>query len=83
MNGTYPLPVSHNIAGETRTTPYWLADGIYPKWPCFVHTVSHPTTEEKQMGKYQEGVRKNVERAFCILQTKLHIVARTSRFGLK
>ena len=83
-NGTYPLPVSYKIAGETLTIPYWLADVVYPKSPRFVHTVSHSTTrKEKLMGKCQEGARKDVEREFGVLQAKWHIVARSSRFWLK
>ena len=39
-DGSYPPPLQYKTAGETRNVPYWLADGIYPRWPCFVQTVT-------------------------------------------
>ena len=38
-NGSYPPPVEYNLMEIIRNIPYWLADGIYPKWPVFVHTL--------------------------------------------
>lgn len=79
-SGEYPLPIRYQIAGEDRNIPYWLADGIYPEWPMFVQTVSEPTTKkEKLMAGCQEGARKDVERAFGVLQAKWHIIVRPCR----
>ena len=64
-----------------RNKPYWLADLIYPKWPIFFHTCSDPVTEkEKLLAREQEGARKDVERAFGVLQAKWHIVTLPARF---
>ena len=83
-NGPYPVLIEYEVAGETRYMPYWLADGIYPNWSCFVQTVSHPVTKkETQMATCQEAARKDVERAFGVLQGKWHIIARHSRFWYK
>ena len=80
-DGTYPPSMKYKISGTMRNILYWLADGIYPKWPCFVQTVSHPTTmKEKLMAASQESARKDVERAFGVLQAKWQRVARPSRF---
>lgn len=67
--------------GSKRNIPYWLADGIYPKWPVFVHTVAEPISEkEKCMTRSQEADRKDVERAFGVLQAKWNIISRPRRF---
>ncbi|CDF35965.1 unnamed protein product [Chondrus crispus] len=80
-NGSYPPPVEYNLMENVRNIPYWLVDGIYPKWPVFVHTLSEPLTEkEKCMTRNQEAARKDVERAFGVLQSKWNIIARPGRF---
>lgn len=83
-SGEYPPAVEYRLAGELCSTPYWLADGIYPKYPFFVQTVQSPVTKkEKLMAKMQESRRKDSERAFGVLQGKFHIIARPSRFWSK
>ncbi|XP_047979103.1 uncharacterized protein LOC125221021 [Salvia hispanica] len=48
---------------------YYLADGIYRRWPVFVKTVRQPFGAKKQFfERKQEGARKDVERAFGVLQ---------------
>jgi hypothetical protein len=51
---------------------YYLADGIYPDWSTFVK-ISHEPVEEKnrRFVKRHEVCRKNVERAFGVLQSRL------------
>ena len=79
-SGAYPPPIEYTIAGEKRSIPYCFADGIYPKWPCFLQTVSHPVTQkEKLLASCQEERRKDIERAFGVLQAKWHIIVRPSR----
>ena len=52
-----------------------LADGIYPDWPIFMKTIPMPVGEkQKVFAKVQEGVRKDVERAFGRLHSKYHIL---------
>ena len=78
---TYPPPIEYQIFGETRNIPYWLADGVYPRWPCLVQTVSHPVTrKEKVMAECQEAARKDAERAFGVLKGKWHILDTPSKF---
>lgn len=44
--------MEYKIAGELRTTPYWLAYIIYLKYRFFVQTVQNPVTKkEKCMSK--------------------------------
>ena len=76
-SGTYPLPFKYTINGQEPHIPYWLSDGIYPKWPRFVHFIAEPgTAKEKFFSTRQESERKDVERALGILQAKWYIVAR-------
>lgn len=59
---------------------YYLADGIYPDWAIFVKTISEGTTKkERNYAAAQEGIRKDIERAFGILVARFHILQRPSR----
>ena len=75
-DGSYPPPLQYTIASETRNVPYWLADGIYPRWPCFIQIVTHPVTQkDKIMAHFQEVARKDEEHAFGVLQSKWHAIS--------
>jgi hypothetical protein len=53
----------------------YLADGIYPEWSAFVKTVSHPIDRKKQyFAKVQESARKDIERAFGVLQARWGVI---------
>lgn len=83
-NATYPVPCEFEIDGVVRNKPYWLSDNIYPKWPCFVHSILNPSgDDESYYAGRQEGRRKDIERAFGVLQAKYHIVALPSRLWKK
>uniref|UniRef100_A0A453NS48 DDE Tnp4 domain-containing protein n=1 Tax=Aegilops tauschii subsp. strangulata TaxID=200361 RepID=A0A453NS48_AEGTS len=57
--------------GEERGFP----DGIYPRWATFVKSIPAPDTRKhKTFAKRQEGARKDVERAFGVLQSRFAIV---------
>ena len=59
---------------------YFLADGIYPDWAVFVKTLLQPQgLDQKHFVKMQEGRRKDVERAFGVLQARFAIVSRPAR----
>jgi len=67
--------VSYTVNGRQYSVPYWLADGIYPKHHCFVKTIASPQTrKEKLFSTMQESKRKDIERAFGILQSRFHII---------
>lgn len=58
-----------------RNNPYWLSDGIYPKYSCFVQSIINPYNKnEKYYSGRQEGRRKYIERNFGVLQSKFHII---------
>ena len=53
-----------------------LVDGIYPEFTRFVKGISQPIDEkEKRFTKWQESARKDIERAFGVLQQKFQFVA--------
>ncbi|KAM1017818.1 hypothetical protein ACFX2A_048335 [Malus domestica] len=60
--------------------PYYLADGIYPRWSTFVKTVPRPrSAREKHFARCQEGCRKDVESCFGILQARWAIIRGAAR----
>ncbi|XP_059635651.1 uncharacterized protein LOC132277826 [Cornus florida] len=70
INGSMP-PVNYVVNGHRHTMRYYLFDGIYPKWATLMQTIPHPTTvKEKLFANKQETVRKDVERAFGVLQMR-------------
>ncbi|XP_047979396.1 uncharacterized protein LOC125221318 [Salvia hispanica] len=54
---------------------YYLADGIYPRWPVFVKTISCPIDDRRILfAANQESARKDVEQAFGVPQSQWAIV---------
>ena len=73
-------PVNYTINGNNYSMGYYLADGIYPKWQTFVKTIPSPQgNKKKNFVKAQEAARKDVERAFGVLQQRFAIIRGPSR----
>jgi len=68
-------PVNYTINGHEYTMGYYLADEIYPNWSTFVKTIPRPLgAKRKYFASKQEPTRKDVERAFGVLQSRFKIV---------
>jgi hypothetical protein len=69
--------VQFSVNGRQYNTGYYLADGIYPEWAAFVKSINSPQLDKhKVYAAEQEGARKDVERAFGVLQARFNIVCR-------
>ncbi|RWR74380.1 RNA polymerase I termination factor [Cinnamomum micranthum f. kanehirae] len=72
---------NYSINGHEYTTCYYLADGIYPSWVTFIKTI--PCLNGPKATNFataQESARKDVERAFGVLQAHFAIVRGPARF---
>uniref|UniRef100_A0A0D3A6Q7 DDE Tnp4 domain-containing protein n=1 Tax=Brassica oleracea var. oleracea TaxID=109376 RepID=A0A0D3A6Q7_BRAOL len=79
INGNAPQ-VNLYVNGTEYHLGYYLTDGIYPKWATFVQSIRLPQGEKKSLfAKNQEVVRKDVERAFKVLQVRFAIVKNPSK----
>ena len=58
-----PQELHYSINGTVHNYLYFLVDGIYPKWPIFISTISDatPGSKDKLFATYQEVVRKDIE----------------------
>ena len=66
---------NYSINGHGYDKGYYLANDIYPNWSTFVKTIRDPVGEANIFfAKKQEVVRKDVERAFGVLQTRFVVV---------
>ncbi|XP_073138378.1 uncharacterized protein [Henckelia pumila] len=72
--------VHFTVKGTNYTKGYYLTDGIYPEWAAFVK--SFPCPEDPKRKKFkerQESARKDVERAFGVLQARWAIIRGPAR----
>ncbi|KAL1546107.1 hypothetical protein AAHA92_22755 [Salvia divinorum] len=66
--------------GNHHEMGYYLADGIYPRWPVFVKTIRCPTDPKRaHFAQRQEAARKDVERAVGVLQARWAVVKGPTR----
>jgi Plant transposon protein len=65
------------IAGEQFDLLYALVDGIYPRYSRFVQGIKSPIgLRQQQFTGWQEGARKDIERAFGVLKGQFQFVER-------
>jgi hypothetical protein len=63
------------INGREHKGAYFLVDGIYPAWSIFVKSFSAPqSAKSKHFSRMQEGTRKDVEKAFGVLQARFSFI---------
>ncbi|XP_056850878.1 uncharacterized protein LOC130500155 [Raphanus sativus] len=73
INGIAPQ-VNFYVNGREYNLAYYLTDGIYPKWATFIQSIRLPQgPKNKLFAKTQESVRKDVERAFGVLQARFAV----------
>ena len=69
--------VPYTVGPQAFNQMYILVDGIYPRYTRFVHSIKIPgTRDEEKFSKWQEACRKDIERAFGVLQAKWQCLAR-------
>ena len=67
--------INFTVNGNQYDLGYYLADGIYPPWATIVQSIRLPQTpKDKLYAEHQEAARKDVERAFGVLQARFAIV---------
>jgi hypothetical protein len=72
--------MTFELNGHIYDCYYLLTDGIYPHWNCFVQPIHQPQGEKKEhFTKMQAAARKDVERAFGVLQARWEIVKNPCR----
>lgn len=73
-------PVNFDVNGHSYDMGYYLADGIYPDWATLVKGVSAPVTAKQQLFTLKQAAyRKDVERAFGVLQAKFAVIRYPAR----
>jgi hypothetical protein len=79
LDGTFADEVDFEfeIGGRVFNRLWLLVDGIYPELSRFVKTIEEPSDRKASaFAKWQEAARKDIERAFGVLQRKFHVLVR-------
>ena len=70
----------YQINNAVRNFGYFLVDGIYPSWAIFIDTFHEPQDEKQILFcQAQEGVRKDIERAFGVIVKKWRMLQQPLR----
>jgi hypothetical protein len=73
--------VQFSINKSQYNMGYYLVSEIYPECSVFMKTIPFPRTEKEQLfARYQEEARKDVQRAFGLLESRFPIVRGPIRF---
>ncbi|XP_057811754.1 uncharacterized protein LOC131025990 [Salvia miltiorrhiza] len=79
LDGT-AAPVLFEANRRYYQMDYYLCDGIYSKWRCFVKSPPMATNlKEARFKKMQESARNDAERAFGMLQARWGIIRSPAR----
>lgn len=79
LQGRAP-PVQYTLNESDYNMGYYLADGIYPEWATFAKSIIRPqSAKHKLYAQRQESARKDVERAFGVLQKRWAIIRHPAR----
>ena len=82
-NGVAP-PANYTILGKNYNMGYYLVDSIYSKWFTLAQTIHKQRGPKKKLfATKQESCRKDVERAFGVLQSRLLLWQDRHVFGIK
>jgi hypothetical protein len=75
------MVVSFEIRGRQYNHAYYLVDGIYPTWQTLIKakTVAQEAASQ-HFKKLQEAFRKDIERAFGVLQSRWAIISTPAWF---
>ncbi|XP_071683577.1 uncharacterized protein [Lolium perenne] len=75
VEGNAP-PVQFEINDHQYDKGYYLVDGVYPRWSTFVKKISNhiPVGKKAWFAQMLEAAKKDVERAFSVLQVRFAIV---------
>ncbi|XP_071700608.1 uncharacterized protein [Rutidosis leptorrhynchoides] len=77
--GTAP-PSPFNVNGHHYERGYYLCDGIYPDWAMLVKAPHNSIDEpRKKFKRFQESARKDIERAFGVLQGRFAMLKTPAR----
>ncbi|CAK8532688.1 unnamed protein product [Lathyrus sativus] len=72
--------VHYTINRTEYNKGYYLSDDIYPEWATFVKSISMPQGDKRKLfAQHQEGARKDIERAFGVLQSRFAIIRNPAR----
>eukprot|EP00918_Siedleckia_nematoides_P042379 GHVU01092383.1.p1 GENE.GHVU01092383.1~~GHVU01092383.1.p1 ORF type:complete len:448 (-),score=38.68 GHVU01092383.1:79-1422(-) len=72
--------IEYTVNGNRYDTGYLLSDGIYPQLSILIKAYRQPTTpQETHFNRRVGSVRKDVERAFGVMQGQWHIVKYPAR----
>uniref|UniRef100_A0A0D3ANK3 DDE Tnp4 domain-containing protein n=1 Tax=Brassica oleracea var. oleracea TaxID=109376 RepID=A0A0D3ANK3_BRAOL len=67
--------VKFKVNNHTYRMAYYLIGGIYPNWSTFIQSIPLPQGPKAELfAERQESTRKDVERAFGVLQSRFAIV---------
>ena len=68
--------VPYKVGTEEFKSLYLLADGIYPAYSRFVRSPGQPISDsEKNFARWQESVRKDIERCFGVMKRQWKFLA--------
>uniref|UniRef100_A0A0D2ZPG2 DDE Tnp4 domain-containing protein n=1 Tax=Brassica oleracea var. oleracea TaxID=109376 RepID=A0A0D2ZPG2_BRAOL len=71
--------VNFNVNGREYDFAYYLTDGICPEWATFIQSIQLPQGPKHSLfAKTQESVRKDVERAFGVMQARFAVIKNPS-----
>uniref|UniRef100_A0A0D3EFF9 DDE Tnp4 domain-containing protein n=1 Tax=Brassica oleracea var. oleracea TaxID=109376 RepID=A0A0D3EFF9_BRAOL len=74
LHGRAPK-VKFKVNNHTYRMAYYLTDGIYPPWATIFQSIPLPQGRKAhKFAEMQESARKDVERAFGVLQSRFAIV---------
>jgi len=69
-----PRGTPFTINGRTRTLPYYLVDGIYPRYAFLMSPHPKPSIEEQTtFNRLQEAIRRDVEPLLGVLLKRFHV----------